>query len=223
MKADISWNDRYERYNKIWGDLPSELALMAVSYFQESLTKTESLSILDVACGYGRDTFYLHQKLECRVTGVDISSQAIDMARASLSGPYAGFVQFFQIDFMDFPLSQFDVLFVCNFYHLLDRQQRDRFLNKVAHCLKPNGLLFLSTHSVRDPQLYGKGLAHPSDPDTFCNDGIYRHFSTGKDMRRDFTFLQIDSLYEHAYVESRGDGAAHHHISWMLVARQGTH
>jgi SAM-dependent methyltransferase len=59
----MTWNDQYERYSKIWGDRPSELAVVVVSYLRNKAIKTESLTILDVACGYGRDTFYLHQKL----------------------------------------------------------------------------------------------------------------------------------------------------------------
>ncbi len=213
------WNDQYERCNKIWGDRPSELAFMAVSYLDKTAIKTESLSVLDVACGYGRNTFYLHERLGCRVTGVDISLEAIRMADASLSDAQKGVLQFIHGNFMDFQARQFDVLFVSNFYHLLDRQERNRFLGKVVETLKPNGRLFLSTHSIRDPQLYGKGIPHPAEPHTYYHKEIYRHFSSAETMGKDFHSLEIERLFEHEYLEPRKEMEPHHHISWILVGK----
>ena len=216
----MTWNDQYERYSKIWGDSPSELAVMVVSYLRNKTIKTESLTILDVACGYGRDTFYLHHKLGCRVTGIDISSNAIEIANSSLSDAHNGFVQFIRNNFMEFLLLKFDILFISKLYHLLDQQERNLFLKKVKENLNPNGLLFLSTHSIRDPQLYGKGIPHPSEPDSFYYNKIYRHFSSAKTLQKEFNFLEIKKLFEHEYLESREDGYPHHHISWMLTGKR---
>lgn len=223
-KSDKTWNDRYERYSRLWGDDPSELALKAVLYLRDNTAETKSLNILDVACGYGRDTFYIHEKLGCRVTGVDISSKAILMAESSLSPLEKRYIQFLQGGFLELSVGTFDVLFVSKFFHLLDRSERSRFLEKVMAILKPNGLLFLSTHSIRDPQLYGKGVPHPSEPDTFYNDNTYCHFTSTREMHQYFQFLKIEQLYEYEYLEPRRDGKPHHHISWILIGehRGGT-
>lgn len=214
------WNDQYQRYSKIWGDNPSELARMAMIHLQEKSGGTNNLNILDAACGYGRDTFYLYRKLGCRVTGVDISEKAIQMADSSLSSSHEGFLQFIKADFLELLSLEFDILFASNFYHLLDRPKRSRFLNTVREKLKPGGRLFLSTHSVRDPQLFGKGAPHTAEPNAFYYKKTYRHFSTAEDIQKDFNFLEILELFEHEYLEARQNREPHHHISWILMGRQ---
>ena len=81
--------------------------------------------------------------------------------------------------------------------------------------LKPGGLLFLSTLSVRDPEHYGKGSPVPGEPNSFV-DKVYLHLFAREELMHDFGFLEIKELYEHEYAEPRATGEAHHHILWIL-------
>jgi 2-polyprenyl-3-methyl-5-hydroxy-6-metoxy-1,4-benzoquinol methylase len=82
--------------------------------------------------------------------------------------------------------------------------------------LKPNGLLFLSTLSVRDPEHYGKGDPVPGETNSF-HDKTYLHLCTKEELIGDFDFIYIKEIYEHAFREPRVIGEAHHHVSWILA------
>ena len=79
----MSWNDQYQCHNKIWGENPSELGILAVKYMSKSGLASKEQRLLDVGCGYGRDSFYLRKELGCIVRGIDTSLKAIEMANSS--------------------------------------------------------------------------------------------------------------------------------------------
>jgi len=84
--------------------------------------------------------------------------------------------------------------------------------------LKPNGLLFLSTLSTRDPEHSEKGTPISGEINSFV-DNVYLHLCERSELEEDFSFLKIEELYEHEYFEPRATGETHHHISWILVSR----
>ena len=63
------WDDAYRDGGRPWGERPSELAAVAVERLRA--TGGPGLSILDVGCGYGRDSRYLSRELHAPVLGAD--------------------------------------------------------------------------------------------------------------------------------------------------------
>jgi len=119
---------------------------------------------------------------------------------------------------MEFGKNKFDVVFVSNLYHILKGKQREELRIKINSLLKPNGLLFLSTLSVNDPEEYGKGTPCTEEPNSFEKEK-FLHFCTKDELEDDFEFLSIKKLYEHEYDEPRSNGQNHHHISWILIGQ----
>jgi hypothetical protein len=103
-------------------------------------------------------------------------------------------------------------------YQLLRDSERKGLRKAVMGALKPNGLLFLSTLSVRDPEHYGKGTPVPEEANSF-EDRIYLHFCTREELVGNFAFLNVQELYEHKYHEPHATGEIHHHISWILIGK----
>ena len=99
---------------------------------------------------------------------------------------------------------------------MLRRSEREELRRTVMKVIKPNGLLFLSTLSISDPEHYGKGVPIPKESNSF-QDRVYLHFCTREELVEDFAFLSIRELYEHEYYEPRATGETHHHISWILI------
>ncbi len=88
------WDKEYENSTRIWGDGPSELAIITVKYLQNHRLNKKFLSIADIGCGYGRDCLYLAKHLNCRVFGIDTSQKAIEILKNSIAGPYTKAIEY---------------------------------------------------------------------------------------------------------------------------------
>jgi cyclopropane fatty-acyl-phospholipid synthase-like methyltransferase len=219
MMQGKTWNNTYSKDNKVWGDKPSELALFAGNYLKESeqFKASQDIFLLDLGCGYGRDAIFLAQYLlSCHILGLDNSEKAIEMARESIPKELEKRIELLCYDFSHV-IDKYDVIVVSNLYHFLKPDERIKLRETIKRCLKKNGLLFLSTSSVRDPQHFGLGTPVENEPNTF-QDERYIYFCTRQDMEKEFDFVNISALFERDFREERTTGA-HHHISWILMGK----
>ncbi|HNP27881.1 MAG TPA: class I SAM-dependent methyltransferase [Nitrospirales bacterium] len=108
--------------------------------FQEN---AKGMRVLDIGCGAGRTTYFLHQ-MGMDVVGIDISTTLLDHARK----------RFPEMDFregnaehLEFEDNEFDaVLFIANGLDcLFPKDSRRKCLKEIRRILKPGGL-FLSSH-----------------------------------------------------------------------------
>jgi len=99
---------------------------------------------------------------------------------------------------------------------LLKKEERRALRNTIKKRLKPDGMIFLSMLSPRDPEHYGKGKPVENEVNSFY-DQRYLHFCTREELEKDFSFLTIKELSEHEYFEPRSNNEVHHHIIWLLA------
>ena len=227
-QASLHWDRRYAADEKIWGDGPSLLAQLTVARLRPY--DTAGLSLLDVGCGYGRDTRYLATELGVHAVGIDGSPAAIEAARhehnkaVRRSGKTSLDAEYLAADLASFAAAPehagaFDVVFACNVYHLLGPIGRREFAAACAAAARPGGLLFLSTLSPRDAQHYAKGDPVSGEERSWV-DTVYLHFCTAEELERDFSAFEVLDLEERAYEEQRPDLPLHHHTSWFLEGRR---
>jgi cyclopropane fatty-acyl-phospholipid synthase-like methyltransferase len=219
MPADKGpWDQIYGREKRIWGDQPSELAMFACTYLKEStqFQNRQDIFILDLGCGYGRDAVFLAQNLPCHILGIDNSVRAIEMARESLPAELAKKIEFLPYDFSRVS-DKYDIIFISNLYQILRPDERERLRETVKRCLNIEGLLFLSTFSVRDTQHSSRGVPVEDEPHSYL-DKKYIHLSTRAELEADFKFLHISALFEREFYEVRSS-ENHHHISWILMGK----
>jgi SAM-dependent methyltransferase len=212
----LFWDNEYESNLRIWGDRPSELAIITVEYLKSHQFNDKYLSILDIGCGYGRDSLYLAKRLNCCVLGIDTSQKAIEIATNSLNDQFTKLVQFKCCNFTELSQDKYDIVHVSNLYQILHGDQRDALRKKINKILKPQGLLFLNNLSTNDPEEYGKGEPCPDEKHSFKGEK-YLHFCNKDELESNFQFISIKELYEHEYYEPRTQGATHHHISWIFI------
>lgn len=208
------WDNIYNNNLFVWGNGPSELGGIAVEYLRKPLGDNRLLRVLDLGCGYGRDSIYLSQSLGCEVCGIDASGEAIRMGQKLAAG--IGGVDLRCCDFMRLDEGSYDAVFVSNIYHFFNREERRMFRHIVKSHLDKSGLLFLSTLAIGDPQDYGRGTPVSDDPGSFV-DRLYLHFSTRDELVEEFSFVNIRELYKLEYDEPHSNGEVHHHISWILI------
>lgn len=212
----MTWDNTYRTNQHVWGNRPSALAAFACHYLQSIEPSGKAIEILDLGCGYGRDTIYLARSINCHVLGIDNSSEAIEMAGKALAADLESRVIFHCCDFRQIAEEKFEIVFASNFYHLLKLEERKALRNTIKKMLKPSGMLFLSTLSPRDPEHFGKGKRIENEDNSF-QDKTFLHFCTREELETDFSFLTIKELSEHEYYEPRSNGQVHHHILWILI------
>jgi 2-polyprenyl-3-methyl-5-hydroxy-6-metoxy-1,4-benzoquinol methylase len=227
-QASLHWDRRYAADERIWGDGPSELARLAVARLRTYATP--ELTVLDVGCGYGRDTRYLAGELACRALGIDGSPAAIEAARKEHASALRRSREAqFDVEYLASDVASlaagperagpYDVVFTCNVYHLLGPIGRREFAAALAAVTRPDGLLFLSTMSPRDPQHYAVGEPVSGEERSWV-DKVYLHFCTAEELTRDFGAFEILDLDERGYDEPQASGQPHHHTSWFLEGRR---
>jgi cyclopropane fatty-acyl-phospholipid synthase-like methyltransferase len=214
----LPWNTTYNSDKKVWGDKPSELAIMAYNYLRESqgFRSRKDIFVLDLGCGYGRDAVFLAEHLPCHILGLDNSESAIELARQSISADLEKRIELLNYDFSQVN-DKYDVILVSNLYQLLKPKERASLRETVKRCLKSDGVFFLSTFSVRDPQHFGKGQPVEGEPNSFL-DVRYLHLSTRQELESDFDFLSISALFEREFHEPRST-RDHDHIAWILMGK----
>ena len=220
------WEKRYATDGRLWGDGPSELARLAVARLRPAVVAAHDanappLKLIDVGCGYGRDSRYLAAELDCRVLGLDPSPAAVAAARKArrpgldveyVAGDAASLAAAAQAD-------RFDVAFAGNVYHLLSPGGRREFAAALAALARPGGLLFLSTLSPRDPQHYAVGEPVLGEERSWV-EHVYLHFCTADELTADFSAFTVLDVEEWSYEEHNTGGVVHRHASWFLEGRR---
>jgi len=214
------WDARYAVDGRLWGDGPSELARLAVARLRPHASP--ELAVLDVGCGYGRDTRYIAAELHCRALGIDPSPRAVATAQKSRS---AGLdVEFEAGDAASLAArpgqaGSWDVVYACNVYHLMGPDARRAFVAALAALARPGGLLFLSTLSPRDAQHYAVGEPVPGEERSWI-EHVYLHFCTAEELEADLGAFELLDLEERSYDEHNAGGVVHRHASWFLEGRR---
>ena len=107
---------------------------------------------LEIGCGTGTHALWLAEQ-GFSVTGVDISSLAVERAREAASRAGSP-VRFLTADFLSEPVpgGPFDFVFDRGCFHSFDAPaDRERFARAVADLLAPSGLWFSMSGSTDDP------------------------------------------------------------------------
>jgi 2-polyprenyl-3-methyl-5-hydroxy-6-metoxy-1,4-benzoquinol methylase len=195
------WDQRYKAEGKIWGEKPSLTALYALKLFQKAGVK----SIMVPGSGYGRHTAFF-SKAGFRVTGIEISSVAVDLARKF--DPLSHFNKASVLEMAE-EYGQFDAIYCFNVLHLFLETQRISFIQGCADRMNKNGLMFFTVFSEKEVD-FGKGKA--VEENTFeTRPGRPAHYFTEDDLRRHFAPYQIKDTGLMEDPEDHG-GKPHTHI-----------
>lgn len=204
------WNEKYLREGLIWGKSPS----IGVRMFAAHVIARGKKNVLDVGCGYGRDSAYLAEK-GCVVTGVDVSRRAVDLARSTWTGLPAVF-KLGTGENLEFKDRSFEAVWSSNFLHLFQRK-RDLLLREMKRVLNIGGLLGFSVASTRDP---GYGIGKALGGGTYIVKGKVMHFyDEGEvlDAMKGFNILEAKEVRE---TQKHAFGAVHRHVNWVAVGEK---
>ncbi len=135
---DLTWDG--ERY------IPGMSAHIEVEHMHRYLVARRLCAgrrVLDIACGEGYGSFAL-SRTAASVTGVDISDEAVEHARAAY-GNGAGNLSFLVGSAARIPLDDASVDVVVSFETIEHHDQHDEMLREIKRVLRPDGLLIMSS------------------------------------------------------------------------------
>jgi ubiquinone/menaquinone biosynthesis C-methylase UbiE len=156
--------------------IPAEILQQAI---EENLPAPSK--IIDIGCGAGNYVIWF-AKNGYEMTGVDISQNAIEIARRSASTAGAS-CKFIVADAIaDLPTSDgmFDFAYEWELLHHIFPEDRDRYIRNVARVLKPGGRYLSVCFSEDDPEFGGVGKFRKTRLDTTL------YFSSEKELRELF-------------------------------------
>jgi len=193
-------------------------------------------ALLDVGCGDGQNSVML-ARMGARVTGIDVSPGAIEVARrrAEVNG-VADRVRFLcaPVELAALPDREFDIVWGEGIlHHVLD--DLDRVLTRLARCAKPEGVLIFSEPINLSPTLRRIRRRIPIRTDATPGerpmlgaelDLVRRHVS-GLVMRPYSVLGRLDRLilvrfnYERSHVVRRGIVNAIAIFDWLITSLPG--
>jgi SAM-dependent methyltransferase len=208
------WNLRYRKNIYEWGLEPSPVGRLALDVAKEHGHK----KVLDIGCGYGRDTLYLARN-GMEAMGIDTSEEGIRLA-IELADKWEADAHFIHADVLSYPFEpeSYDMVIMAHAHHLLLAEDRIKLLQNIQNVLKKGGRVIDMVHS-RSDQKYGEG--EELEEGTWQLQGKSMHFFSREEMLEAYREFKIDYLEEWRIEEEHGSSGIHSHQNWMLVARKG--
>lgn len=174
------WDDRFSDEGMIWGEEPSKTAYHALDVFKLN----DITSILVPGSGYGRNTKLFSSLF--RVTGIELSHEAISMARKWDRASH--FIEGSVLDpfIMD---STYDAVYCFDVIHLFLKEDRKKLIDNCIKQLKDGGIMYFTCFSDEDPN---NGVGRMIEQGTYeYVKGKVAHFFDEEDLMAHFEGLQM--------------------------------
>ncbi|AIM16975.1 MULTISPECIES: bifunctional 2-polyprenyl-6-hydroxyphenol methylase/3-demethylubiquinol 3-O-methyltransferase UbiG [Neobacillus] len=142
------WESSFKENQMMWGLEPSDSAILTKDFFLEKKVK----EILIPGIGYGRNAkVFIDNGI--KVTGIEISKTAIELARQNGIQ-----IPIFHGSVTDMPFEDklYDGIFCYALIHLLNKREREKFIQDCYNQLKPGGYMIFTAISKEAP-MFGKG------------------------------------------------------------------
>ena len=188
------WESMFNDEKTTWGFEPSDSAILSKDLF----LKENAKEILIPGIGYGRNA-----KIFCEnglnVTGIEISTTAIDLAK-SANGLDINIHQG-SVTEMPFDTKTYDGIFCYALIHLLNQNERKKFLKDCFNQLKPNGYMIFTVVSKK-ASMFGNGKQLSKDRFEIMH-GLKVFFYDTDSIKNEFEqfgleeFLEINEPIKH--------------------------
>jgi len=149
-------NSNYEEWDRIYRKFPLEVLPWELGRPRKVLVDLVEKGLipkgkaLDICCGAGTNTVYLAEK-GFQVTGIDISSKAVEYARKKAEQANVK-INFMVQNFLKLPFQdeEFDFVFDMGCFHHVEVEDRNIFIKRISRVLKNDGLYLLICFSYKN-------------------------------------------------------------------------
>lgn len=188
------WESKFLDEQTTWGFEPSDSAIKTKDFFLKKKIK----NILIPGIGYGRNAKIFHDN-GIKVAGIEISKTAINLAKTK-NGLDIKIHQGSATE-MPFDKKLYDGIFCYALIHLLNKNERKKFIKDCFNQLKPGGYMIFTIVSKKSSMFgYGKQLSK----DRFkLMQGLNVFFYDSASVEQEFgnygliEFIEIDEPIKH--------------------------
>jgi tellurite methyltransferase len=180
IKSAEYWNSYYAETKSIKPPVPSQFAAFVMQELSSS-----RISVVDIGCGNGRDTFFFSKYAESCL-GLDGSEAVIKLCIENGASHAVDNVEFKKciIGTADFEVIIGDrirpsnelVLYYSRFFlHAIDEVMQDALLNSLLKIMKPKDIFAVEFRTIKDSSLEKVTSAHYRryiDPLAFYNESV---------------------------------------------------
>ena len=188
------WESKFFDEQTKWGFEPSDSAIITKNYFIEKGIK----HILIPGIGYGRNAkIFLDNGIN--VTGIEISKTAINLAKTENGLDIK--IHHGSVTEMPFDDIHYDGIFCYALTHLLNKNERKKFINDCFNQLKPGGYMVFTVVSKKAP-MFGNGKQLSKDRYKLMQ-GLNVFFYDSASIEKEFgnygliEFSEIDEPIKH--------------------------
>ncbi|MET3880800.1 SAM-dependent methyltransferase [Chitinophaga sp. OAE865] len=181
------WESSFIDKQTMWGFEPADSTLLAKDFFIREGIK----DVLIPGIGYGRNAkVFIDNGI--KVTGIEISKTAIDLARAH----YGNSMKIYHGSVTDMPFDhhRYGGIFSYGLIYLLDEEERKKLIRDCYDQLQPNGYLFFSVISKNSPN-YGAGTQIGKDRFE-ATKGARIFFYDNESVREEFGEYGLTDFFE---------------------------
>ncbi len=143
------WENKFLEERTSWGFEPSDSAILVHDFFLAHEIK----SILIPGIGYGRNAKIFHHS-GIKVNGIEISKSAIEMGKSENALDIK--IHHGSVTDMPFDKQQYDGIFCYAVIHLLNKNERKKFIQDCYNQLKTGGYMFFTVVSDQS-NMFGMG------------------------------------------------------------------
>ncbi|WP_144510062.1 bifunctional 2-polyprenyl-6-hydroxyphenol methylase/3-demethylubiquinol 3-O-methyltransferase UbiG [Bacillus sp. FJAT-22090] len=180
------WESSFIDKQTMWGFEPTNSAILTKDFFLENNVR----DIVIPGIGYGRNAKVFVES-GITVTGIEISKTAIDLARENgfdsriFHGP---------VSEMPFDNKLYNGIFSHALIHLLNKQEREKFIKDCFNQLEPNGYMVFTTVSKKAP-MFGKGKQLDTDYFEIMED-VKMFFYDSDSIKQEFEEYGLVEFFE---------------------------
>lgn len=181
------WEQSFKDNQKMWGEEPAEVTLEVNSLFLEN----NFTNILIPGFGYGRNAKIFIEN-GFNVTGIEISETAIEISRDYIQGDFK--LHHGSVGQMPFDHKFYQGIYCYALVHLLNNQERIKFIRDCYSQLEAGGIMVFVTLSTKDHR-FGKG--REISENTFqTNHGVTLYFHDAKNIAEEFGSYGLSEFVE---------------------------
>jgi len=177
--------------------------------YDDILKTSINSPIIDLGCGFGNDTLYLHER-GYEVISCDFSKEALEKVESFIEKPVTKLLD--MREDLPFESASAKIVVADLSLHYFSWSETKNIINEIKRVLSTDGFLLARVNSVNDIN-YGAGQGTVVEENYYCVNGRFKRFFDKAHLEELFAQWEIAYLNEHELNRYKNSK-----VLWEIVA-----